>query len=202
MEDFIFISLAFIVMLAIYPTEKPPLADKVAIILGDKSCKKNAITIGSNGEKVKVDKPLMKVKIKEDGALSNPVKISEAELNKNFGDVINAIPKKAFATNIFFTKGIKLTDDYIMRIFQIKNEIKRREPCEVDISGFSDAKGTKEENLIISKKRAELIKNLIDETKVNIKSVNLRAFGESRQLVSTKDNIYELKNRRVEIIIK
>ncbi len=198
MEDFILISLAFVVFLAIYPTEKKPSTDKVAIVLGDKSGKKNAITIGS----LKIDKPLTQVKIKKDGRLSKPIKISEKELNATFGNVINAIPQKTFSTNIFFTSGIRLTDEYMIKIFQIKNEIKRRQPCEVDIVGHSDTKGDKDKNLIISKKRAELIKILLDATKVDIKSINIRALGESNQLIATKDNISELKNRRVEVIIK
>ena len=198
MEDFILIALAFVVFLALYPAEKKSAVDKVAIVLGDKSGKKNAISVGS----MKIDKPLTQVKIMENGKLSNPVKISEKELNKNFGNVINAMPQKAFSTNIFFTGGIKLTDEYIIKIFQIKNEIKRRQPCEVDIVGYSDTQGSKEKNLIISKKRAELVKTLLDATKVEMQNVNIRAFGESRQLIATKDNVSELKNRRVEVIIK
>jgi outer membrane protein OmpA-like peptidoglycan-associated protein len=187
-----------------YEVKKPITApkEKVAVILGDKSGKKNAITVRSKDTKLKIDKPLTQVKIRKDGKLSKPVKISKKELNKNFGTVINAIPKKAFSINIFFKKDIKLEDIYIIKLFQIKQEIKRRKPCEVEIIGYSDTKGSDEKNLILSKKRAELIKTLIDETKVEIENINLRALGESNLLVSTKDDTTEPKNRRVEVIIK
>jgi len=199
----------FVVFATVYEPKKPkpkivkPVPkEKVAIILGDKSGKKNAITIGSKEAKLKIDKPLTKVKIKEDGKLSKPVKISKDELNKEFGNVINAIPPKAFSTNIFFNNGLDLEDDYTMKLFQIKYEIKRRKPCEVEIIGYSDTKGSDEKNLILSKKRAEFIKTLIEKTKVKIENINIRALGESNQFIATNDEVSEPKNRRVEVIVK
>jgi outer membrane protein OmpA-like peptidoglycan-associated protein len=199
----------YVVFAAVYKPKKiilkkpkPAPKEKVAIILGDKSGKKNAITLNSKDAKLKIDKPLTQVKIRENGSLSKPKKISKKELSTNFGNVIKAIPKKAFSTNIFFKNGIKLQNDYIIKLFQIKHEIKRRKPCEVEIIGHSDTKGSNEKNIILSKKRADLIKILIDETKAEIENINIRALGESNLLIATKDNVSQPQNRRVEVIIK
>ena len=202
MEDFILITLAFVTMLALYPAEKKVSEGKVAITLGDKSGKKNAISISSKGTTQRVDKPLSQLKIKGDGKLTKPVQISRDALNANFSDVLDAMPKKVFSTNIFFKEGIALNDEYIMKIFQIKNEIKRRYPCEVDIIGYSDTKGSDEENLVLSEKRAKLIEKLLQATKVEIAHTNILAYGETNQFIHTKDGIQEPRNRRVEIIIK
>jgi outer membrane protein OmpA-like peptidoglycan-associated protein len=202
MEDFILISLAFVTMLALYPAEKKVIEDKVAITLGDKSGEKNAISISSKNGTQRVDKPLSQLKIKQDGKLTKPVKISRKELESEFSDVLEAIPKKVFSINIFFKKGIVLDDEYIMKIFQIKNEIKRREPCEVDIIGYGDTKGSDEANIIVSKKRAKLIEKLLKATKIDISHINILAYGENNQLIPTKDDVQEVKNRRVEVIIR
>jgi outer membrane protein OmpA-like peptidoglycan-associated protein len=205
MEDFIFITLALVTILALYPKKADVVSaseDKVSITLGDKSGKKNAISISSQNMVQKIDKPLMQLKIKKDGKLTKPKKISKKELNSDFSNVVNAMPKKTFNTNIFFKTGIVLNDNYIIKIFQIKNEIKRRTPCEVDIIGYSDTKGPDEANLIVSRKRAILIKKLLEATKIDLPHINIFAYGETNQFIPTKDGVQEPKNRRVEVIIR
>jgi len=177
-------------------------ADKVAIILGDKSGKHNAINIAVNKSKLHVDKPLTMVKIKEDGALSKPEKISKKLLLKNFGDVIAATPPEMYATNIFFKKGVFLSSGEKEHLKKIAEEIKKRAPCEIDIIGHSDRKGLRKKNLLISKKRALFVKKLLEQMDVDIKAIHLSYVGEEGTLVNTKDAVAEPKNRRVEIKIR
>ncbi len=206
MKEFIVITFIIGFLTAVlfpYKQEKTKVsADKVAIILGDKSGKHNAINIAVNKNKLHVDKPLTMVKIKEDGALSKPKKISKNLLLKNFGDVIAATPSKMYATNIFFKKGILLSSSEKEHFKKIKEEIKKRAPCEIDIIGHSDRKGFRKKNLLISKKRALLVKKILEQMDIDIKAIHLSSVGEENTLVPTKDAVPEPKNRRVEIKIR
>jgi len=113
MEKFVLLLLGSVIAFAIFAPVKPvpkvspkkTSSEKVAIVLGDKSGKKNAISIASKTGTQRVDKPLTQVKIKDDGKLTEPVKISKQELQKDFSDVIDAMPIKVFSTNIFFKKA-------------------------------------------------------------------------------------------------
>ena len=177
-------------------------ADKVAIILGDKSGKHNAINIAVNKSKLHVDKPLTMVKIKEDGALSKPKKISKNLLLKNFGDVIAATPPEMYVANIFFKKGILLSSGEKEHLKKIEEEIKKRAPCEIDVIGHSDRKGLRKKNLLTSKKRALLVKKRLEQMDADIKAIHLFYVGEEDTLIPTKDAVSEPKNRRVEIKIR
>jgi hypothetical protein len=203
MEDIVFIAMLIALAVFFYPAkkEKPP-SEKVAIILGDKSGQKNAITVGTKNGQMRIDEPLTEVKIKKGGTFSKPVKISKEKLEANFGSVMKAIPPKPFSVNIFFKKGLVPEAEYREKISEVLKEISKREPCEVDIIGYTDTKGSEEKNLLLSRKRAEQIKKILEAANVKIDHINIKAYGESMPLVVTDDDVAEPKNRRVEVIVK
>ena len=203
MEDILFVAMLVAVVAFFYPAKKEqPAEGKVAVILGDKSGQKNAITIGTKNGKMRIDEPLTEVKIKKDGTLSKPVKISKEKLEANFGNVMKAIPPKPFSVNIFFKKGVVPEEDYREKISEVFKEIVKRAPCEVDIVGYTDTKGSEEKNLRIAEKRAAFIKALLEKEHLKIEKINMKAYGESLPLVVTGDEVDEPRNRRVEIIVK
>ena len=69
------------------------------------------------------------------------------------------------------------------------------------IYGHTDTKGSKDYNLILSKKRALSVSKYFKENGVNNKLI-IKNYGEKYPFIETGDNISEEKNRRAEIIIK
>lgn len=199
MLDFIVILSVFLIVLGLMT----PVDDsKTSIVLGDKSGQKNAIVIKAKKAELVVDEPLQMVKLKADGKISKPVKISPENLKGMFGDAMDAAPQKAFRTNIFFEEKTEFNREGSKEIFKIIKQIKKRQPCIVDIIGYTDTKGTKKENFITSEKRAGKVKTLLIESGVKIVKINIFAYGEAGQLIPTKDNVSEKRNRRVEVVIR
>lgn len=200
MGDFIIV-LSVVLILAGLQAPKTT-QSKASIILGDKSGANNAIVIASKGSELLVDEPYMMVKLKPDGGISEPVKVSAKDLQEQFSDALEAEPKKPYSINLYFENSIKLTPSSLKNIENIMRVLKEKEPYSIAIGGYADSQGAKEKNMIISKNRAEFIKDILLEKGVKSSSIKIFAYGESGQLFSTKDGVKEVKNRRVEVIVK
>jgi len=183
------------------PTPKPTV-EKASIILGQNDSSHNAIVISTKSSNVTVDVPFTMVKLKEGGELTKPTIISAEELNAYFSNIMSASPLKAYHVNLFFKEGLDMQEDSKQIIKKIISEMKKREPCVIKIGGYSDTFGNAEDNMGISKKRAMIVKNLLQESDINISEINIEVFGETKLLVPTEDEIKEAKNRRVEITIR
>ncbi len=175
---------------------------KASIILGDKSGANNAIVVSSKESELLVDEPYMMVKLKSDGGISKPVKISSKDLKEQFLDALEAEPKKPYTINLYFENSTKLTPLSLKNIQNIMSVIRDKEPYSIAIGGYTDSKGSEEKNMLISKNRAEFIKNILLENGVKSSSIKVFAYGEKGQLLPTKDDIREVKNRRVEVMVK
>jgi outer membrane protein OmpA-like peptidoglycan-associated protein len=75
-----------------------------------------------------------------------------------------------------------------------KNEIN-----EYLVVGHTDTKGSKEYNLSLSIKRAEVVKNLLIKNGINHNKVKILGKGEESLAIITKDETKQPGNRRVEI---
>ena len=69
------------------------------------------------------------------------------------------------------------------------------------ITGHADTKGSKKYNLALSYKRAEFVKNFLENLNLR-NNISVEGYGESRLLVNTKDEIKEKQNRRAEVTLK
>ena len=71
----------------------------------------------------------------------------------------------------------------------------------VHIEGHTDTKGSELYNLVLSKRRANFIKNYLTSNSV-VNDIVIEGYGEKKPLLITKDNVKEKKNRRAEILLK
>lgn len=75
----------------------------------------------------------------------------------------------------------------------------RMRPDRVIIAGHSDRSGPAGANIAASRRRAEAALNYLVAKGVPRSAITLSAYGESRPIVPTEDNVREMQNRRVEI---
>ena len=69
------------------------------------------------------------------------------------------------------------------------------------VEGHADTVGSSNYNYSLSKKRANFIKEYL--LKRNLKNnIQIKAYGESRLLMITEDEVKEKKNRRAELYLK
>jgi outer membrane protein OmpA-like peptidoglycan-associated protein len=74
--------------------------------------------------------------------------------------------------------------------------------AKVTVAGHADTTGNSAYKQARSQKRAEAVRDELVKDGLNPASITVVGRGEDALLVSTKDGIYEPKNRRVEIIVQ
>ena len=72
----------------------------------------------------------------------------------------------------------------------------------VAVDGFTDTVGDPERNLVLSQKRAMLIADALSHEGVARQRLTATGFGETHLRVATGDDMKELRNRRIEILLK
>lgn len=70
------------------------------------------------------------------------------------------------------------------------------------VAGYTDSKGNKQHNLLLSRKRADAVANYLISKKISRKRIKVIAYGESKPVASNKTVEGRALNRRTEIIIK
>ena len=102
--------------------------------------------------------------------------------------------------NFDFNKW-KVKKIYYPQILKVAQILKANPKLKIEIDGYTDNIGSKKYNLILSKKRAEAVKNiLVKEYGINPKRIKIRGFGEAYPLVPNNTHTNRAMNRRVEII--
>jgi outer membrane protein OmpA-like peptidoglycan-associated protein len=77
-----------------------------------------------------------------------------------------------------------------------------RNSADISINGHTDSAGDDAYNYKLSLRRAEHILRLLEKLGIDPDIVVTNSHGEGNPLVPTADNVYEPRNRRVEVIIR
>ncbi len=174
------------------------------IVLSDNQKDHNAIVVKTDAGSVVIDKVGGYVDLTAKDKKPSPVKImSKKQIEKKFSKVIKSLPPKPVHIYLYFKKGTsELVDSSMQKLPMIYELIRKRAPCDVNIIGHTDTKGSQKENLILSLKRAQSVEKLILSQKPDLNNLKVESYGEHDLVVPTKDEVSEPKNRCVEIFIR
>lgn len=102
---------------------------------------------------------------------------------------------------IFFAfDSTELNDDELEKLDKFIKIIKNNPNKTILVNGHTDRKGSEKYNLNLSLKRANKVRNYLQQS--NVKNImKTEGFGERFPLINTYDNIEEKENRRTEVII-
>ena len=146
-------------------------------------------------------KPATTVIVENNGALNDKIQQLENDLKalsaKNKG-IVNA----SF-DNIEFELGSdKLTRNSFSTLDRIA-EVLVRNPgwVKLNVAGHTDSSGSAKFNQILSRNRANSVKNYLLDKNVPAASISVSGYGEDRPIASNKTNDGRQKNRRVEFQI-
>lgn len=174
--------------------------EKTEILLLD-SNKTSAITVKSKDTNSILNTPNSYLELSNIEAFSGMKKIlNEDEVNAKYGDMIRSSIEPAKSYLLYFTDGNTLTQESLEKIDLIKKTIKDRKPCSISIIGHTDTLGSDKLNEILSLNRAKIVSKIFQNEEVI--DMEVLSFGEKNLLIKTPDNIFEPKNRRVEVQIR
>jgi outer membrane protein OmpA-like peptidoglycan-associated protein len=132
-----------------------------------------------------------------------PVELGEAAIQDLFGAALSALPQAAESFMLFFLPDKAVLNqeswDFLPELLE---KIQTRNACEVTVIGHTDTMGTADYNLQISLQRAEWMRDELVALGIPSERIHVEARGDTDLLISTADNVPELKNRRVEIILR
>lgn len=108
-----------------------------------------------------------------------------------------------FAAKLYFLLDkVEFTAESELESQDIYQEILKRNPTEVMISGHTDTSASNSYNEALSQRRAERVKQDLIEVGIDANSISIISEGEYRLLVQTPDETVEVRNRRVEITLR
>lgn len=138
-----------------------------------------------------------------DQAPTAPTTLSNAEIDKLFGDALDAQPPAPLYFRLFFETGTTVLDaDSNSRLPEIIAAAKNRKHARISVIGHTDRVGSAEINARIAFDRAEEIRTLLINEGLPPDTITARSHGENDNLVPTEDGVAEAQNRRVEINIR
>lgn len=174
------------------------------VVLADNNKAHNAIVVTTKAGSTVIDKVGYYVDLTSNKEKPSVVKkMSNQEIEKRFKSTIKALPLKPKHIYLYFKNGTsELTMDSLNKLPYIYKLLEQRAPCDLNIIGHTDTKGTQKINLVLSMKRAKDIKKWILSRAVNVNNIKVEAYGENDLLVQTPDETSEPKNRCVELLIR
>jgi outer membrane protein OmpA-like peptidoglycan-associated protein len=129
--------------------------------------------------------------------------LSESDVNRQFGEILGTLPPppRHFTLSFRFDSE-ELTEDGKQLLPAVLQSVKSYPAPEVVVIGHTDTTGTPQSNAELGLRRANAVRALLVQAGLNPAAIDVRSHGEGELLVPTADNVFEPRNRRVEVTVR
>jgi outer membrane protein OmpA-like peptidoglycan-associated protein len=136
--------------------------------------------------------------------LPSPVTIlSEADVDRLFGDVLATLPPPPQRFVLYFKfESDDLTDDSKALVPKVVEALRSRPFPDVAVIGHTDTMGSTAGNFQLGLRRANAIRTLLIQAGIGAAVIEVSSHGEADLLIKTADQVFEPRNRRVEITVR
>ncbi len=136
-------------------------------------------------------------------ALTTPAKLSGTEVNSRYAALLQAQPWTPRAYTMYFVSGAsELTPHSRLMLEMIKVAMSTTPAADVVVVGHADRVGRERANDRLSLRRARAARDALVNMGIPAEAIEVAARGEHDLAVPTKDQVPELRNRRVEIRVR
>lgn len=150
-----------------------------------------------------LDTPYTSAEVADETAQVTQHSVDQKAVEDEYQTLFAAEPLRPVSFILYFQNdSTSLTIASLRLIPKIVETAKRREPSIVSIIGHTDSKGKDEYNTVLAMDRANAMASLLNKSGVTLKNMVIRSHGENDPLINTGDNVSEVRNRRVEIMIR
>ncbi len=111
------------------------------------------------------------------------------------------ILKTAFDNLEFLTAKSVIKDESKPSLIELAELLKKKSDWKLQIAGHTDNVGNAQSNLVLSKKRAEAVRDFLIENGVETERLNVLYFGQTQPIESNDTAEGRQRNRRVEMTI-
>jgi outer membrane protein OmpA-like peptidoglycan-associated protein len=129
--------------------------------------------------------------------------LGENDIQRLFGDTLNAMPPPPQHFTLYFRfESEELTAESRASIPRILESVKRHPAPEVLVVGHTDTTGPAERNLKLGLRRAMTVRELLIASDLDRSTIEVTSHGEADLLIKTADDVFEARNRRVDITVR
>lgn len=179
----------------------PERVSERVILLPSESGKPSGVVVKTRDAEVVLIKPYAAVEIR--GAAMVPSASSAEEVERRYGGLLSAQPKKPQPFTLFFVLG---TDEFTsaskVAFEEARKEVASWSGAEVVVIGHTDRMGREDFNDTLARKRAQMVASRLVSSGVPPDRIEVAARGEREPLIQTADEVPEPRNRRVEIKVR
>ena len=131
-----------------------------------------------------------------------PVLLGKKALDKIFAEALSIQPQRPVHFQLYFLKEIKLTHDSEKLLPDIIAAIRERNSVYISVIGYTDTLGDNDWNMELSDRRARAVKDLLVKKGVDANTIQTLYHGEQYLKVPSADEVWEPRNRLVEVIVR
>ncbi len=160
-------------------------------------------SVMTEGGQQQLEKPGDMTRVTTKSEAPSAVKTADSTfISVTFADALVAEPIPPEKFILYFKTGkTELTAESEAVLPNILTSIKKRGAINIAISGHSDTVGSDRINEILSRKRAESIRDLLVQGGVSGDLITVTSHGKGNPLIPTPDGVAEPRNRRVEVTV-
>ena len=129
--------------------------------------------------------------------------MNDQDVRSKFGELLGSLPRPSTTFTLHFRFDSEdLTAESRAQLNAILAATHERTDAEVIIVGHTDRSVPSEANVHLGLKRAQAVRAMLLETRVEATAMRVSSHGEAEPLVATADNVFEPRNRRVEVTVR
>jgi peptidoglycan-associated lipoprotein len=134
---------------------------------------------------------------------SSPWELQVEKIQETFARAFGARPPRFLKFTVYFKSGGTDIDPRSQTEYQaMLAEAGKRPGVDATVAGHADREDIDRRNELVALLRAYKIRDALVKAGIPIERIEMDSWGESRPAVPTRDNIPELRNRRVEVTIR
>ena len=181
----------------------PPAPAIVALLPDPETQVTGRIRVSNEFGAVDLSTPRASVRTTANAAPGPLTTLTDEDVKRLFGDAMAALPPppRHFTLQFKFESD-SLTDASAALVPEILGAVKALAVPEVLIVGHTDTMGDKKSNAALGLKRAAAVRGILVQAGLSPELVEVASHGEGDQLIKTRDNTPEPRNRRVDITVR
>lgn len=180
---------------------RQPVYSERVILLPSRDGRPSAVVVKRATGEQELSTPFAGVELA--GGAEKPVTLAKTEVEKRYGEVLQAQPARPVTYTLFFNTGTtELTAASRSLLNEVRSRIAGFPAAQVTVIGHTDRVGSPEANDALSFKRAAAIRDVLVKIGVAADAVEVVGRGERQPLVQTADGKSEERNRRVEVKLR
>ena len=178
--------------------------DRIILLPGEAGGETGAVAIISESGEVVTVVETAYTEARVDKAGEADTKPTDADaVTQEYGDLIQALPTPPRSFFLYFMEGTTtLVPESEPELAKLFAEVAARPGVDVQVTGHTDTVDSTERNDRLSLARGEEIRQLLVDQGLDPALVRAVGRGERELLVETGDGVSEVRNRRVEVIVR